>query len=219
MRRSLILSLSAALGGLALVLLVAAGFRALSAGPGQSLDDFGAAPAFNLTDQLERPVSSEGLRGKVVVADFVYTSCRDICPMLSARMRDLQERLRQEQLLGSQVQLLSFTVDPAIDTPATLRAYGTRFRADPDAWRFLSGPEQTLVPLIVDGFHLGREVLPPKPGEQPASGAAANPSTAYEILHGGRFVLIDPEGRIRAYYDGRELDLEQVVGDIRAVLR
>jgi protein SCO1/2 len=217
MRRSIILSASAALGGLALVLLAAVGFWALGLAPAQRLDDFGAAPAFNLTDQLERPISSEALRGKVVVADFVYTRCRDICPMLSARMHDLQERLRQEGLLGSQVLLLSFTVDPAIDTPAVLRAYGARFRADPEVWRFLSGPEQTLVPLIVDDFHLGREVLPPKPGEQQGSGA--DPNTAYEIMHGGRFVLIDPQGRIRAYYDGREFDLEQVVRDIRTLLR
>ena len=218
MRRSLILGASAALGGLGIVLAIAAaGFWALRSAPAQRLDDFGAAPTFNLTDQLERPLSSDALRGKVVVANFVYTSCRDICPMLSARMRDLQERLRQEDLLGSRVLLLSFTVDPAIDTPAVLRAYGARFHADPDAWRFLSGPEQTLVPLIVDDFHLGRQVLPPKPGEQQSSGA--DPNVGYEVVHGGRFVLIDPAGRIRAYYDGREFDLEQVVRDIRALLR
>jgi protein SCO1/2 len=152
------------------------------------------------------------------VADFIYTSCRDICPMLTARMRDLQERLRQENLLAERVQLLSFTVDPAIDSPAVLNAYAERFGADASAWRFLTGPEQTLVPLIVNDFHLGREVLPPKPGEQHGNGTGISPNTAYEILHGGRFVLIDPQGRIRGYYDGREFDLEQVVRDIRTLL-
>src|SRR5262245_34854820 len=202
MRRALILSVGAVVGALAF-LLALLGYRALSLQSAARLDDFGAAPAFKLTDQLERPVGSDDFRGKVVVADFFYTSCRDVCPMLSARMRDLQERLRQEQLLGDQVQLLSFSVDPAIDSPAVLQAYAQRFRADGDAWRFLTGPERTLVPLIVNDFHMGREVLPPKPGGS---------NTAYDITHASRFVLIDPQGQIRAYYDGRELDLDQVVG-------
>ncbi len=217
MRRALIASLGAVAGALAF-LLALVGYRALALQSVASLDDFGALPAFALTDQLERPVSSGDLQGKVVVADFIYTSCRDICPMLTARMRDLQERLRRENLLVDRVQLLSFTVDPAIDSPAVLNAYAERFGADASAWRFLTGPEQKLVPLIVDDFHLGREVLPPKPGEQQGNGAGISPNAAYEILHGGRFVLIDPQGRIRAYYDGREFDLEQVVRDIRKLL-
>jgi protein SCO1/2 len=217
MRRLLILSIGVLAGALVFLLAFVAS-RTLGGQPAQSLDDLGPAPAFALTDQLERAVSSDEFRGRVIVADFVYTSCRDICPMLSARMRDLQERLRQEELLGSQVQLLSFTVDPAIDTPAVLGAYGERFGADPDAWRFLTGPERTLVPLIVDGFHLGRQVLPPKPGEQPGNGVGLDAHTTYEIAHGGQFILIDPRGRVRAYYDGRAFDLEQVVRDIRQVL-
>jgi cytochrome oxidase Cu insertion factor (SCO1/SenC/PrrC family) len=184
----------------------------------KSLEIFGDAPAFTLTDHLEWPVSLDDLQGKVVVANFIYTNCTDICPLLSLRMQALQERLREEQLLGSQVQLLSFTVDPTRDTTEVLRAYAERHQADPDAWRFLTGPEEAVKPLIVDGFHLGTQALPPEEATPSAHDDDEHPDPSYEVMHSGRFVLLDPQGRIRAYYDGRDLDLDQVVQDIRQVL-
>lgn len=205
-------------GALVLPLLALAGYLGLRLSEAESLPDFGPAPDFALTDQFERPVGSEEMRGKIVVANFIYTNCTDICPLLSGQMQGLQERLRGQRLLGSGVELLSFTVDPDRDTPAVLRDYAERHRADPDAWRFLTGPPNEVVPLIVQGFKLGVAALPPKrtdPGE-PAHGEA--PAEGGEIMHSGRFVLIDRRGRIRAYYDGRELDPEQVMRDVQALL-
>lgn len=183
-----------------------------------ALPVYGEAPAFVLTDQFGRTVRSAELRGTVVVANFIYTSCRDICPLLTVQMRALQDRLRQDHLLGARVQLLSFTVDPARDTPAVLRSYAERHGADPEAWRFLTGPEAEVVPLIVTGFRLGVQALPPTPAvsEHEGNGETASP---YEVMHSGRFVLIDRTGRIRAYYDGRTLNLERVLQDIRLLLR
>ena len=193
--------------------LAAAGFGRLRAA--DTLEVFGEARSFaGLIDQDERPTSASELRGKVVVANFIYTSCTDICPLLSGRMRQLQERLRQENLLGSQVQLLSFSVDPARDTPEVLRAYAARNGADPSAWRFLTGSEEQLIPLIVEGFHLGVNVLPPQAATH--DGEAAHAS--YEVMHSGRFVLIDRDWRIRAYYDGREIEPERVLRDVRQLL-
>jgi len=183
----------------------------------QGLGDFGAAPAWTLTDQQERNVDSTSLAGKVVIADFIYTNCTDICPTLSVEMQQLQERLRAEGLLGNAVQLLSFTTDPARDTPAVPARYAAGFKADPDAWRFLTGPEDVIVPLIVDDFHLGVEALPPKEdaATQSDHDHAAAPQEDYEVMHSGRFVLIDSQGKIRAYYDGSHLDLDQVLADVR----
>lgn len=216
MRRFVIVSLGVAAGALAFLLALVA-YQLVALRSAARLDDFGAIPAFQLTDQLRRPASSTDLQGKVVVADFVYTSCRDVCPLLTSRMRDLQVRLSQERLAADQVQLLSFSVDPATDTPEVLAAYAERYGADPAAWRFLTGSEQVVVPLVVDGFHLGREVLPPPTGEP--RGPASNPNLQYQIQHGGTFVLIDPRGRIRGYYDGRDFDLDQLMRDIRALLQ
>src|SRR5688572_3535632 len=78
----------------------------------EPLPVFGPAPAWTLTDHLNQSVSSETLRGKVVVANFVYTACTDICPSVSGQMLALQKRLQHEHRLDQQVQLLSFTVDP-----------------------------------------------------------------------------------------------------------
>lgn len=187
----------------------------LRQGQAKSLNDFGAAPAFSLTDQLERPVHADDFRGRVVVASFIYTNCPDICPLLSLRMQQLQRALKHDGLLGGRVQLLSFTVDPARDTPAVLRAYAERHEADPEAWRFLSGPSETLIPLVVDGFRLGVEALPPAGdhGEHDSGGSAS-----YDVTHSGRFVLIDRAGHIRAYYDGTEVELARIVRDARSLL-
>ncbi len=213
--RVLVMSIAASL---VLAALIVYGIARGQARQAARLDDFGAAPPFKLTDQMERPVSSADFRGKVVVANFIYTHCRDICPLLSLRMQALQERLRQEQLLGPQVQLLSFTVDPTRDTPAVLHAYAERHRADPSAWRFLTGPEAAVKPLIVDGFHLGIQALPPSETATITHGSPGQDASGPEVMHSGRFVLIDRKGHVRAYYDGRELDPDHVVANIRQVL-
>src|SRR5947207_13924925 len=84
---------------LGLRLLALVGYRGWSLSQAKVLDDFGDAPSFTLTDQLERPLTLAELRGQIVVGDFIYTNCPDICPLLSLRMKELQERLRREQLL------------------------------------------------------------------------------------------------------------------------
>ncbi len=178
-----------------------------------ALDDYGPAPRFQLTDQLGRSVSSDELAGKVVLVDFIYTSCTDICPLLSDQMREVQERLRGANLLGERAQLLSITVDPARDTPEVLQAYAQRFRADPAAWRFVTGTESEVMPVIEQGFHLGVQRIPLSPISD------GDPFTAdrYEIVHSGRLTLVDREGHIRAYYDTRDVDVDRVVRAIRAL--
>jgi len=201
-----------------LLLAVAVGYYWYRISRADDLAVFADAPAFTLTDQLERPVDSDDFHGKVVVANFIYTSCTDFCPLLSLRMQQLQDRLRAESLLGSQVQLLSFTVDPARDTPAVLRDYGASHQANPDAWRFLTGPPDQVVPLIVDGFHLGVQALPPQQSGDDPHEAGDGHDHSYDVMHSGRFVLIDRQWRVRAYYDGSELDLDKILRDVRQLL-
>jgi protein SCO1/2 len=129
------------LTGLLITALATAGYVALAGGWGKELENLFDAPPFALTDQLERPVRADELRGKVVVADFVYTNCTDVCPFLSAQMQGLQERLRREGLLGTRVQLLSFTVDPARDPPAVLRGYPRARQPSCARWRARPGQQ------------------------------------------------------------------------------
>jgi protein SCO1/2 len=115
-------------------------------------------------------------------------------------MEGLQARLGRERLLGSKVLLLSFTVDPARDTEPVLRAYAEAHHADTATWHFLTGPEKYLVPLVVQGFKLG---------VQPSG------SPAGDVMHSNRVLLLDRQGRIRAYYDGLDVTDDQIVKDIR----
>ena len=205
-----------------LVSIVAAGLLLAACSRPAELPRLVPAPAFSLIDQLERPVTSDNLRGTVVLADFVFTNCTDICPVLSFRMQTIQDRLRNEGLLGSRVQMLSFSVDPERDTPPVLQSYADRHQADPSAWRFLTGRQEEVIPMIVQGFYLGTQVLPPRPIADDSSHAghdAAEPTATYDVLHRGRFVLIDREWQIRAYYEGMEVQVEQVVADIRELSR
>jgi protein SCO1/2 len=178
----------------------------------QGLDDYGAAPSWTLTDQAGRQVSWQQLEGQVIVANFIYTHCPDICPLLSTKMQFLQERLREKGLLDGRVVLLSFTTDPRRDTPTVLKTYSQRYHADADHWHFLTGPEAEIRRIVVEGFKLGVEKAPVA---EPTHGGHEE----YDVLHSKRFVLIDQQGRIRALYDGTELDTDQVVDDIEGLLR
>lgn len=162
------------------------------------------APQFDLVDQTGRPFSSSHLAGKVVVANFVFTTCTDICPLLTATMAQVRDQLRQAGLLGDKAVLVSFSVDPEHDTPEALTTYGERFGAVPSEWRFLTGQRQTIDELLIGGFKVGR----PPPAAQTTGGTP-------EIIHTNRFALIDTRGQVRALYGGEELDVPAVVAEVR----
>lgn len=223
------LLLSLAIGGGALALLLQR--SGSSAGSG-SAAPIAPAPSFVLTDQLGRPVSDVDLRGKVVVADFIYTTCTDICPALTAQMATLRTRLADEGLLGDDVVLLSISVDPARDTPEVMRAYSAPFDADPANWRFLTGDETGIREVVVDGFALGIEVM--EAAAQDSAAHAAGTAHAagdahsghnmaqggdYEVSHSGRFVLIDRDWQIRSYYDSAGLDQNELIAAIKTLAR
>lgn len=159
------------------------------------LPEIGQVPEFELVDQDGRQFSSaRDLKGRIWVADFFFTTCNGPCPRMTALMRKVQDATRQ----WPSVRLVSFTVDPAGDTPDKLKEYGRRFRQDPSRWYFLTGPAETLGRLSGDTFHLG--------GLGP--------------VHGTRFALVDAKGRIRAYYETSDSScVDQVVEDIRKLQR
>lgn len=155
--------------------------------PAVEPEDFGAAPTFSLTDQSGRTVTTGDFAGKVWVANFIFTSCPDVCPTLSAHMAEVQTHYRAEPRLH----LVSFTVDPATDTPPVLAAYGARFGADANRWSFLTGDTEAVTRVVVDGFKQMIE----------RGGATGDPAT---ILHGSRFVVVDGKGRMRAFAEPTE---------------
>jgi protein SCO1/2 len=102
------------------------------------------------------------------------------------------------------------TVAAAATALAALARYAARFDADGEAWRFLTGSPEAVRALLVEGFRLGLQPAPAAHGGHAPHGAAA-------VMHSHRFVLIDRGGRIRAYYEGRDLDPERLLGDVREV--
>jgi protein SCO1/2 len=150
-------------------------------------------PDFSLTDQTGTPVTLRDLAGKVWVADFIFTNCGGTCPLMTEKMRKLQEALPPD------IYLVSFTVDPTRDTPKVLAAYAEEHSAGRDRWLFLTGSKEALYNVCVKGFKLPLD---------PEGGTPAEP-----IAHSTRFVLVDMQGQIRGYYSGTE---EQELGRLAA---
>ena len=172
----------------------------LSAGcTGNALQTFSSVPDFKLTERSGREITRESLTGQVWVADFIFTRCAGICPTMSTNMRKLQEQLPRE------IRLVSFSVDPAYDTPAVLTEYAKRYDADPDRWLFLTGDPDAIQHLSVGGFKLALD---------PTGGTEAEP-----ITHSSRFVLVDRDGVIRGYYGTEEPEvLDRLAQDAKNLL-
>lgn len=165
------------------------------------LPTYGQLPRWSLTDQQGRPFGTDDLRGRVWVADFFFTSCPSICPRLTRHMGRVRERLSD---LGDRAKLVSFTVDPVVDTPQRLAGYGREHRIDATSWRMVTGDASAIQRVAVDGFHLATEVR-----RDPATGREAN----YNILHGSHILLVDGHSRIRGFYRADDEGLEQVSRD------
>ena len=159
----------------------------------QSLLRYGTAPAFLLTDQDGQPFDSARLKGKVWIADFIFTSCAGTCPEMSGKMARLQNRLNRD------IQLISVSVDPGRDTPPVLASYARRFKAEAGRWHFLTGDREKIAALVQQGFGLS---------------LAEGGSPQEPVIHSIRFVLVDGNGVLRGFYDSTDPQaLEQLVHD------
>jgi protein SCO1 len=160
------------------------------------LEVFGDIPQFELVAQNGQPFHSQELAGKIWVADFMYTTCPGPCPRMTSQMREVEGALKQEP----DVRFVSFTIDPANDTPAVLEAYAKVHRATSSMWYFLTGPLATLEMLDRNAFKLG--------------------DIDGTLEHSTRFVLVDRQGRIRGYYDTSEASsIQKIITDIGELSR
>ena len=140
-------------------------------------------PPFSLVERSGRPFTREDLRGRVSVADFVFTRCAGVCPAMTGRMARLRAALPAD------VRLVSFTVDPDHDTPAVLRRYAEPLNAG-QQWLFVTGGRTELHRLATEGFKLAAM-------ETPDDRAAEEGP----FLHSSKFALLDGQARVRGYYD------------------
>jgi protein SCO1/2 len=157
---------------------------ASACGKPPALPRYGRVPNFSLQDQRAQPVSLATFAGKVVIADFIFSSCPDVCPLLTEQMVGLRKRLPADAGLA----FVSFSVDPEHDTPSKLQTFAAAHGADQPNWFFLTGGTDEVRRVVTAGFKQAMEVEPAQPGK------------LRNVLHGTHFVLVDRAATIRGFY-------------------
>lgn len=164
----------------------------------------GQVRPFVLTNQLGRPVSPADLKGRVSVANVVFSRCPTQCPKL------MQQMARVQAAVGPGVRLLTLTADPGHDTPEVLRRYGQRFGVDDGKWWLLSGDKAELYRFATEDLKFN---LLENAGPSPVP-------LADLFIHSTDFALLDKAGRLRAVVHGEEPDAEaKIVAHVRQLLR
>jgi protein SCO1/2 len=152
-------------------------------------------PDFSLTDRTGQTVTLADLKGKVWLADLIYTTCPGPCPMLSGHFSELQQMLGNDP----EARLVSISSDPEIDTPAVLETYAKHYGAS-ERWLFLTGPKAAVQDLVNKGLKLGM---------------AEDPAAKERIIHSTKFALVDKQGTVRGFYDGTTPNLIRISADMR----
>ena len=194
--------------GLAGSLLVLALLLAmLKASSGHPLPVYGQVAPFTLTNQDNRPVTLNDLRGQVWVGDIIFTRCPGPCLKMTRQMQELQTALPP----GSRAKLVSLTTDPTYDSPAVLKVYAQRFQADPNRWMFLTGNPAEIANLAIDSLKL--TAIAKKPEERQ--------SAADLFVHSTIFVLVDKQARLRGIFEtsGEGIDPLRVQHEILGAVK
>lgn len=158
------------------------------------------SPGFAFTDQTGQRLTSEDLRGQLVVYNFTYTGCIAPCPETGSAMRALQAHLSQIDTRGLPVKLVTIAFDPTHDTMEQLRTYGAAQEADPATWSIVSGPAAQLKNVIGGGFGVYYDQL--------ADGTFVFDPT---------FALVDGAGILRAKYRTASLDMVVIQRDLELI--
>ena len=164
-------------------------------------------PSFSLINEFNKPFGTKDIKGKVVIASFMFTACPTICPGLMNNMQKIQKRVRG---LGQNIALLTFSVDPENDTPEVLHQYARSLHANPYIWNFLTGTREQLKELLVDGFKVPM-------GEEPFTTVKTlgqQQITLWDIVHTEQLVLLDSEKFVRGYYSTDKDSINKMMIDI-----
>lgn len=156
---------------------------------------------FSFTNQDGETVSLDDLKGKVWVADFIFTNCETVCPPMTAHMTKLQEKANEA---GVEVEFVSFSVDPEVDTPEKLKAFASNYSLSFDNWHFLTGYDQkTIEKFAMNSFKT--IVQKPKNNDQ--------------VIHGTKFYIIDQNGIVVKDFSGVENTPYEEIIDIIKMLQ
>jgi protein SCO1/2 len=152
---------------------------------------------FKLKNQFGKEVGLEDWGGKIIIADFFFTSCPSICPKLTRNMKKLQTAFKKTDSL---VRFVSFTVDPVRDSVQALKAYGDKFGIDHDTWFMLTGDRNELYDIALNEFK---------------ASIASNGNIDTGFIHTDRFFLLDRDRVVRGWYSGLDsLNLDKLIKDV-----
>jgi protein SCO1 len=163
----------------------------------QRLSKIGPAPEFTLTNQDGKRIALKNLRGRVLAITFIFASCTDTCPLLTATMTGLQNRLGAD--FGPRVYFVSITVDPERDTPEVLKRYAEAHRANPAGWAFLTGTPAEI-----------REVAR-------RYGIYYKKTPLGDVDHTFLTSLVDQTGTLRVQYMGVRFEPDEMLRDLRSL--
>jgi len=161
----------------------------------------GQLPEFSLVDQDQQVFARESMEGNLWVSAFVFTHCRSTCPRITAHMKGLQSRVSDVP----SAHFVSVSVDPRNDTPEVIKAYMTKNDLDETNWRFVTGDEEAIRHVVVDGFRVGL-------GDEDSKAAGAD-----DIMHSNSFVLVDDKAQVRGYYRANNDGIADLERDLRAL--
>lgn len=151
---------------------------------------------FKLTNQNGETITNKEYEGKIYIADFFFTRCQTICPIMAYNMSELQEHYKDD----TDVMFLSHSVTPIIDSVPVLRAYADAKGIIDGKWNVTTGPKTHIYELARKNYFA---VLDEGDGGE------------NDFIHTEQFVLVDKERRIRGYYDGTEKeDMKKIIADI-----
>jgi len=157
----------------------------------------GEVPVFRFTDENGKSFGTNELKGKVYIANFMFTSCKTACPILLNKVQTVQHRIRG---VIDRAAIVSFTVDPETDTSKVLFDKARELKANPVVWRFLTASLEDTKSLLVDGFKV------PLGDKQIAN-------SIMDVAHSNKLVLVDQDGKIRGYYSIEKDGINQLMID------
>lgn len=160
--------------------------------------------SFEFKNQENKTITDKDVDGKVYVAEYFFTTCGTICPVMNKQMQRVQEAYKDEK----EFKILSFTVNPETDDVAAMKHYADEHGAKAKQWWFLTGSKEKLYELARKSFFIL------KPAEAKNLGDVGS-----DFIHTNNFVLVDQQKRIRGYYDGTsEKEVDELIHDIDQLL-
>ncbi|WP_285800673.1 MULTISPECIES: SCO family protein [unclassified Exiguobacterium] len=171
------------------------------AGCGQEIEDplNWEVESFEYMNQEKEMVSLDDLKGKVWMADFVFTSCETVCPPMTYNMTKLNEALEEEGV--EDVQFVSFSVDPTVDTPEKMKEFMSGYDLSKADWQFLSGYSQDEIETFA---------------QENFKALVRKPEEGTQVDHATYFYLVDQEGKIIKAYPGfQDVPTEDIINDIK----